>query len=460
MAGIQAGGIGSGLDVGSLVKQLVSAERAPLDARIARRESAATVEISALATVKGSLGSLRDSLGTLRDLSSFASRTATTSSTEHFLASATSAVLPGSYDVEIANLASAHKLASAAFAGGRDAVVGTGTLTVSTGGETFNVTVDGASNTLVQIRDAINAATGNDSVTASILNETGGARLILTARATGAANAITVTQSGGDGGLAALVYDAAAPAANTLSQTTAAADALVRINGYDYTSASNTVTGAVDGLTITLLKADFGVQHTLTVANDMTAVQSKIRKFVTDYNALAKTFSTMQAYDPATGRAGPLIGDALVRGLESQLRRALTGSVTAASGDYKALAEFGITTDIKGQLQINDAKLSAALNADFDGVAQVFAADGGVAVGMYETLAGALDSAGQLANRQDGLNALIKSISVDKEKVNYRMQSVEARYRAQFTALDSLLAQMQSTGNYLTQQLSAIAKSG
>lgn len=459
MAGIQASGVGSGLDIASLVSQLVAAERAPLDARITRRETAATVEISGLSALKNGLTALRDGLSGLNSTSVFNVRTASSSDTTIFTATATSDVQPGEYGIEVVNLATAHKLASAAFVAGRDAVVGTGTLTIKYGAKTLTVAIDSEHDTLTQIRDAINTADGNDGVSASILNEAGGSRLVLAARSTGEANAITITQSGGDGGLSQVVFDPAAPLANTMTETPAV-DAWIRVNGYDFYSASNTVTGAVDGLSISLKKPDDGVLHTLTVASDTGGAITKIKKFVSDYNALAKIFGNLQAYDPVSRKGGALLGDAFVRGIQDQLRRDLSGDVEGTSGTYTSLAALGIRTDATGQLTVDDTKLKAAVAADFDNVAKLFAGDDGVARRMFARLEAALKTDAQLAVRNEALAKSVKSLTRDKEEVDRRIASVEARYRAQFTALDQLMSQMQTTGNFLTQQLSALNKGG
>ncbi len=452
MAGIQAGGVGSGLDINALVSQLVAAERAPLDARITRRESALTVEISALGGLKGALGTLRDALAGLTTTSAMLLRTATSPDEDVFTASAGEALPPGNYDVEVVRLATAHRLATAAFVDGRNAVVGTGTLTIVSGANSFEVPIDATRNTLAGIRDAINTATGNTSVSASIVNEDGGSRLVLTARATGTANAIRVTQAGGDGGLAQVVFDPAAPGSNTMTGA-AAVDALVRVNGYDFTSASNTVTGAIEGLTLNLKQADAGTLHALVVADDVAQVTSKIRKFVGDYNAVAKTLRSLQAYEPTTRKAGALLGDAYVRGLEGQLRRDLSTPVAGGTGSLTSLAAIGVKTDATGQLVVDDTRLGAALRTDFAGVAAMFTSADGVAVRLHSRLEAALESDAQLALRNESLNKQVRKLDDEKTRVDTRMVAIEARYRAQFSALDTLLAQMQTTSKYLAQQL-------
>lgn len=457
MATIQSSGLGLGTDISTLVSQLVAAERAPLDARITREQTSTNTQISALGSLKSSMSSLRDALAGLRTTSAFALRTATSSNKDVFTATATQEVPAGSYDVEVVSLATAQKLTSQAFVGGRTAVVGTGTLKVAYGDTSFDVDIADGHGTLAEIRDAINAAKGNSGVTASIINESGGSRLVLTARNSGIGNAVTITQSGGDGGLSALVFDPANPGANTLTET-AAKDSHVRVNGHDYKGPTNSVTGAVDGLTLNLAKADAGTEYTVTIADDLDGTVTKIKKFVTDFNSLARVLGSLQSYNATTGKAGAMLGDAYVRGLHSDVRRMISDPVTEGTGSYTTLASIGITTDSTGQLVVNDTKLKAALEADFDGIASMFAASDGVATRIHAKLDAALKSDAQLATRTDTLNDTLKRLEKEQDRIDSRMESVEARYLKQFTALDTLLVQMQSTSSFLTQQLGASSK--
>lgn len=457
MATIQSSGLGLGTDISSLVSQLVAAERKPLDARITREQTSASTQISALGSLKSSMSYLRDAVAGLRTTSAFALRTATSSNKDVFTATATQEVPAGSYDVEVVGLATAQKLTSQAFPGGRTAVIGSGTLTVGYGDTSFDVDIAGGHGTLAEIRDAINAAKGNSGVTASIINESGGSRLVLTARNTGIENAVTITQSGGDGGLSALVFDPANPGANTLTET-AAKDSHVRVNGHDYRGPTNSVTGAVDGLTLNLVKADAGTEYTVTIADDVEGTITKIKKFVTDFNSLAKVLGSLQSYNATTGKAGAMLGDAYVRGLHSDVRRMIGDPVTEGTGSYTTLASIGITTDSTGQLVVNDTKLKAALGADFDGIASMFSASDGIASRIHSKLDAALKSDAQLATRTDTLNDTLKRLEKEQERIDSRMESVQARYLKQFTALDTLLVQMQSTSSFLAQQLGASSK--
>jgi flagellar hook-associated protein 2 len=459
MAGLSSPGLGSGLDINSLVSQLVAAEKAPQQAQITRAQTSTVTTITALAAFKGALSSFNTALSPLKTIEAFAARGATVSDDDIFTASATSSATPGSYDIEVERLASAHQISSDAFADGAGHVVGTGTLTVTLGEETFAIAVDDDHDTLAQIRDAINAHTGNDHlVTASIVNAQDGAHLVLSSNKSGAANAITVSQTGGNGGLSLLEYSAS----NTVNyiEPRAAADAVVYIAGFPHHSATNVVTGAIDGVTLTLKEADDDELHTLTIANDLTAVGARARKFVDEFNALANKIAELRSYEPTTRKAGPLLGDALLRGVEAELRALVTNPVTGQTGSYQTLASVGITTQRNGTLALDAKKFNAALEADFDGVSRLFASENGVAARLSTALDARLQASAEIDIRTKRLNQ--KSIDLQKQQaaLELRMAKIEQRYRAQFITLDTMLSQMQTTSSYLAQQLDNISKIG
>jgi flagellar hook-associated protein 2 len=460
MAGLQSQGIGSGLDVAGLVAKLVAAEKAPRQTQITRAQTATVTTISALATLKGAMSTFNDSLATLKSEDVFSARSATSSVPDVFSVTATSDAVSGSYDVEVENLASAHQLTSKEFASGASQVVGTGTLSIAVGDENFSVTIDDTHKTLAQIRDAINSATDNkDLVSATIVNAADGAHLVLSAQSAGEANKISVAQSGGDGGLAGLEYN---PLLTTnYTQQREAKDAVIYVAGFKHTSTTNTFEDAIDGVTITLLKADEANQtRTLTIDKDTASTTARIKKFVESYNALEKQIAALRSYDPDTKKAGPLIGDAMMRGIETDLRNKLTSVVGGLTGTYQSLASVGVTTQKDGTLSLDADKLSKALGADYDGVAKLFGSENGVARRLASSLDTFLATDAQINTRTKTLNA--KSVSLQKEQADLevRMAEVEKRYNAQFNALDSLLSNLSSQSAFLTQQLSNISKIG
>lgn len=453
-------GIGSGLDINGLVEKLVAAEKAPRQAQITRAQTSAVTTISALGSLKGALGGFQGALGPLSSLNSFSSRSATSSETDVFTATATSAAAPGSYDVEVLDVASAHQISTTTgLAGGASTIVGYGTLTVGVGTSSFAAVIPTTSSSLAGIRDAINAAPGNNNlVRATIVNGSDGAHLVLTSQVTGAANAITVAASGGNGGLSTLAYDAQNTAGYT--EPRPAADSRVRIAGLITTSANRTVAGAIDGVTLTLLEADVGETHTLTVANDTTAVSTRISAFVEQFNTLATTMGRLRSYEPATKVAGPLLGDAMLRGIETDIRSRLTDRVGGLSGNYQSLASIGITTNKDGTLSLDNAKLKAALTADYDGVAAIFGSADGVAAKLKAAVDGRLAGGAELDVRSKRLNEQSVTLQKQMGDLELRMASIAERYKKQFNSLDSMLSQLQNTSSFLTQQLSNISKIG
>lgn len=451
MAGLSSPGLGSGLDITSLVGQLVAAERAPGELRIRRLSNQADSKISALGALNGVLSTLQSSLSGLKTVDAFQIRKADSGDRTVFTASATGSAANGSYNVEVEQLATANRLNSTPFASGSSAVVGTGDLTLTSGTNSFTVTIDATNNTVAGIRDAINASSSNTSIQASVIQASDGARLVLTARSVGAANAIRVSQTGGDGGLAPLTYE---PGGTTNMLVLAAAqDARVVVDGFTVTSTTNVVENAIEGVTLNLVSAKPDTNVALTVSNDRSKVIENINKFVTEYNNVATKILELRKFDPSTKEAGPLLGDAMLRGIESSLRREITSPTASATRPYDSLAAIGITTGADGKLKVNTAKLNAALDADFASAARLFGATDGVGARLATVVENALKSDGPLSTRTQGLQASKKSLEKDQAALDARMDLVEARYKKQFIAMDQLLTSLQSTGSYLAQQL-------
>ncbi len=455
MATLQSPGLASGLDVNSIVQQLVAAERAPGASRIAREKAAVATEVSALGTLKGALSSFKTTLDPIKTLDSFAARSATSSDDDIFTATAKSGAAVGTYPIEVSSLATAQQLSSTVFAAGSTAIVGTGTLQISLGSSTINVGIDSTNQTLAGIRDAINKAPQNPGVRATIVTESGGAHLLLTSTKTGLANKIKVVVSS-DNGLQQLSYNAPSDTAN-YTPLKPAADASIKVAGYTRTSASNTITDAIDGITLNLKEADLGVEYTLTVAENVTAATTRVQNFVSQFNAAFNQLKELGKFDASSGKGGPLLGDSLLRNIATEFRNGAANPVTSASGTYKSLAEIGITTTKEGTLEVNDSKLSAALTSNFDSVAALFGSANGVAARLSASIGKRLESGADLAVRNANLDKRSKDVQTDQAKLDVRMALVEERLRKQFTSLDTVLSKLQSTSTFLTQQLSQIS---
>jgi flagellar hook-associated protein 2 len=462
MASISSSGIGSGLDINALVAQLVAAERAPQDARLTKIDAKLTTEFTALSQLKGAMSTFQTALSALKAASTLIARKATTSDELHFSATASSSAAAGVYDVEVVQLAKAAQLASAPSLTGPTTVIGTGTLTLSMGGAAFDVTIDSSNNTMAGIRDAINAATLNTGVRASVITGVDGSRLILTGAKTGATNVIKVTQAGGDGGLAQLVYDLPNPSGLTPVAGVVAQDAIVNIAGFPVHSSTNFIDSAIEGVSLTLKKDEAGTTTKLTVANDDTAVQGKAGEFVNAYNTLAKQIATLRSFDASTGKGGPLLGDSMLRNIETQLRRIVTSQVPGLTSAYDTLSSVGIAFGSDGTLALNATKFEAAMKASPSGVSQLFGSAKGVAVQLSDFLDTQLSSTGTIVDRNKNITARRKDLTTRQAALNVRMATFQARYQKQFAGLDTLLSQMQATSTYLTQQLAQstnIAKS-
>ncbi|GAB3093981.1 flagellar filament capping protein FliD [Lysobacter terrae] len=440
---ISSTGIGSGLDVATLVQQLVAADRTPTANRIDASERKTKAEISAFGTLRSAFDSLRNAIGKLSSGDTVAARKASVEAEAGFTASATAKAAIGSYDVEVLARASAHKLASKAYATA-GTTVGTGHLTLTSGDTTLEVDIDAEHATLQGVRDAINKAAQGKGVTATIVTADDGARLVLSATATGASNALHITASGGDGGLSALAY--APPAASQMQQLQAATDAKVKIDGFVRSSASDTITDMIEGVTLTLTSAAPGTIKRLTVAADPSVLRGAAKSFVTSWNAAINAMATTTKYDAATKVAAALNGDALVRGVNRDLRGQLGDAVT----DLKAL---GITIDTNGTLKLDEAAFDAGMAKDPTAAKRLFSDDDGLAAGLDKSLDRLLDANGLLKGRDEDLAKRTKSIADQRTALDERMSQLEARYRAQFVALDELMTRMQSTSSYLTQQL-------
>ncbi len=449
MATLTSTGLGSGLDIRSIVDQLVAAERAPQANRLTKRESSANEELSALGKFKSALAGFKDSLSKLTDAATFQGRTVKVGDDKVLTAAANSTSLPGDYSVEVINLAAAQRLRSIGF-GDATTAIGTGTLALTVNGQTASIAIGAPANSLNDIRDAINDATDNPGVRATIVKASDGAHLILSATETGAANALTIAVSGGDGGLASFAYAAGAPS-NPLLQLQAAADANVVIDGFPVSSSSNAISDAIDGLTINLVSAKPGTTVDVSVKYNPDGAKSSVQGFVTAYNKLIDTVTELTRYNVDTRDAAPLLGDATVRGIRDQLRREISQSL--GTGAFTSLAEIGVTTQTTGKLAVDATKLGTAIDTDFDAVGAVFAGTTGLATRL-DTITGAtLASGSTISTREASLKSTLKIITTQRETLDDRLEKVRSRLLDQFNAMDRLLSQLKNTSAFLSQQL-------
>lgn len=397
MAGIPATGLGSGLDVNGLVDKLMEVEKQPLT-KIQAKQAAVNVKISAYGTFKGAVSALRTSLAGVQNNSSYSTMSAKIADATVAGVSASQTADVGTHSLEVTQLAAAHRLKSGTFASITEPI-GTGklqiqygtvgkdgsnnpTFTVNGSAPTNNITIDAAHNSLAGVRDAINQS--NAGVSASIVNDGTGFRLVLSGKNTGTANSIRIGVTDDDGnntniaGLSQLAYDPtlAQDAGKNMGEVSAAKDAQFLLDGLQITKSSNSVGDAISGVTIDLQKTNAGAPTTFSVAKDSSTIKKSIDDFVKAYNDLDTTVDQLTAYDPKTNKAGQLNGDTGVRTTYEQIRGSLTRMVNAAPGGYTALAQVGLTLDRNGQMQVDSTKLQAALDKDPTAVQGLFATAG------------------------------------------------------------------------------------
>jgi flagellar hook-associated protein 2 len=444
---------GSVINVSSLVSQLVSATQAPQEALISSKTQAVTARISAVGTLKNALSTFQSSLSSINTPSAFNTLSAASSDPTAFTATANGDAVLGSYTVDISHLAQGQQLVSNAFTGGSSASVGTGTLQISLGDTNFNVSIDTSNDTVAGIASAIDSAAGNPGVEASVVTGSDGAHLVLTSSLTGAANTIQVTETDGGNGLSQITYSSGSP--GNYRQQTAAQDASFTISGVAYTSASNTVTDALSGVTLNLL-APTTSDTTLSVSTDTSTVGSNISAFVTAYNTLEASFSSLGSYDATTGTAGPMMGDALLTGVQNQVRSVLYSIVDTGSSTYNSLASIGITTNSDGSLSINQATLSAALTSNFTAVSQLFSGTGGIASSLNSQIDADLTAGGSIDSRSTTLVQQEDALTKQSDQLSQQMNALAASLTEQYSSLNTLLSSLQSTSSYLSQAFASL----
>ena len=453
MASLSSPGIGSGLDVNGLVTQLVAAAKTAPQNAIDKRRDTNGAELSAIGSLKSALSAFQDSLSSLADGSAFTQFLATASSTDHFSAIADATAAAGTYSVDVQQLATAEKASSGAFAA--NTALSTGQLTITVGTQSMTVAVGSGTSSLAQLAGAINRNANNPGVTAAVVHAADGDHIVLTSTRTGAANAFSVT---GTGDVAGLSYD---PATGTggLTSVTHAQDAKLSIDGFDVTSASNAVQGAIQGVTLNLTTVSGTTPDTLTVTADNDSIRSAIQSFVDNYNKLVGTTKTLTSYDSGSGQAGALLGDSTLLGITSRLSRSL-GTQFGSSGDaVRSLADIGIKFEVDGSLSLDDDKLSAALAGSPEQVRTLFGNAAGLGKSLTPMLEGYLQTGGILDGRTDSLNQSNKSLDDQQSQLDARMDALTQMYTAQFTKLDQLLTSLNSTSSFLTQQLANVSSS-
>ncbi len=465
MPTVSFGGLGNGLDFGQVVDQMVRVSRLPID-RLTDKKASLNSKFTDYATLSTKLIALQSAADALRLPSLFDRTSASVSDPTVLSATASSTATPGSYTVQVTQLAQAHQVTNKAAT----AVASISTDIVGGASATFSFTVAGGAvqsvslpetGTLEDLRTAINDL--GAGVTASIVNTgTDSApayRLVLTATSTGEANEIAIVadtttldflNAGGTGGI------------DTLQ---AGQDAIIvvgnpALNPLTIQRSSNTVTDAVAGVTLTLTEPTGGGTVTVNVTPDVGAVKANIKALATAYNEVVKFINERNTYDVTTKKGGIFFNEPTVRTVLSQLSSALSASVAGLT-TYKTAGEIGFKTERDGSIAIDDAKLDAAFSAGYAAVKSLFVRQPAT-TGIAQLVVEAVDrlddaAAGALTLRKNGLTNEITRLTADIQRKEDLLSQYEARLRRQYAALDGLLGQLQSQMGFL-QATSAIKK--
>ena len=475
-------GLGSGLDIEGLVTGLINAESTAQLSIFAQRTQKATSLISGFGDIRSSLDALRQTLTSLETSDTFQSVTSTSSSPSTATITSEPGAAAGSYSLEVSALAERQSLVSGDFAA-TTTEVGTGTLTINLGSPTYNVapadtstyasfsedvsesaitvSIASGSSTLADVRDAINAAT--DKVNAAIVKNGSDYKLLISPTESGIGNSlsISVTDTGDDNdtdslGLSQLAFNATVA---NLDQSRAASDARFSINGMALTSESNVLSDVVDGIDITLLQATSGAV-TLSVFNDHSVAESAVNSFISAYNAYVTTNDVLTDYNAATNVSGALFGDFTARTIAGQIRTQLSTTIASATGTYTTLSDIGIEVQTNGTLELDTTRFQSAMAADTQSVQSIFVdrtENGSTLSGFASVMDDLLDtftsSTGTIKDRTDSIESEMVGLAEDELEFARRMENLEARYRRQFNALDSLLAEITATQDYLTTAL-------
>jgi len=485
MATITSAGIGSGLDVEGLISKLMSLERQPIQ-QLQQRTDGLKTQVSAIGRLQSSLSNLRDNASKLSRSENFGAANAASSDATTVTATAANGAALGSYAIKVSSLAQAQSTASRAFAANES--TGTGTITIDFGKYTetpsppdpdpliqfdidpsrtsLTIPVGAGEDDLSKIRDKINAMKAG--IVANVVTDVNGSRLVMRAVETGAANAFRVTVADDDlnntdaTGLSAFAIDRSTNSAvnvDTLKQV--AKNSVATIDGVSIESASNRIVGAIQGVTVNLLRPTAAdATTTLTVGQDQAATKKLVTDFVSSYNDAIKQLRDLTRNDPGT-TTGPLRGDPTLASIQSQLRQ-LAGSTSTLGGSLTRLSSIGLEPGVDGSLKVNDAKLDAALAKPDDikgllsGVDTGNSSNSGIATRLRELTDQLLSTDGRIESRKKGLNNRIEFNGDREESMNRRLELVEKRLRAQYTALDGTQSRASSLSSYLQQQLSRL----
>lgn len=450
-------GLGSGLEIGSIVKVLVQADTAAKQAQITRQTSNNTAYISGVGALRSALTAFTTAMTKLNDKTtpSFNAFAASSASEGIVKATAGNTAVAGTYNVEVTNLATSSKVASQAFSAGASEPVPPGELLIKQGTSTYKITV-GDDATLQTVRDQINKELGASGLSANIVNGKDGARLVLGSTVTGLGSDISVE------GISKLDIDGtkamATEGAGYIDAKTV--DASLKIDGLEVTSASNTIKDAVSGLTLELTgKSATGVSTRVTVAANSDGLKTSVQGFVDAYNTLQKAITSLTSTSTDSDGnlvLGSLTNDPTTRSLLSDVRGVL--AEVGAGDRLTTLSQLGINTQKDGTLEFSSTKFTVAMNDKKLGgeVQELFTGTGGIFERMNKAIDPYNATNGSLAARKTSLDKVAKTLSDQQAALDRRTESLTESLTKKYVALDTALGKMKAQANQITSIFEAI----
>lgn len=465
---ISSTGIGSGLDVSSIISQLSALEKQPLKA-LQTKATTLQTQLSTMGQVKSQVAALSAAAAKLGSVLTWKGTTTTSANPAAVSATGGTGATAATYAVGVTTLAKAQSLSMPSVPTLPTATeqLGYGTLSIKVGTkDAVTVTIADGEGTLEQIAAKINGTTGV-GVTASVLTDgSGKVNLLLRANTTGTDSAFTIDVTEGTGGslsepsnLSRLSFNTGNPA---MTQNQPPQNAVGTINGVTVSSQTNVFNNVVGGLSLTFNQETTSAVE-VTVAKDTATINKSLQDFVAAYNALNTTLSEATAYDAATKTAGPLQGDVVATGLQGALR-SLMSSQTTTGSTFSRLGDVGVSAQLGGNLAIDSTKFTAAM-ADMDNLQKLFTNFGGsdstngFGLRIKDFANGLLAAAGTVVNKASAVEKALQRNAADQAKVNARATLVEERLRKQYTALDTKMAGLTALNTYIGQQVTAWNKS-
>lgn len=477
---ITSAGIGSGLDVNSIISSLMAVESLPLT-QLQSKATTLQTDLSAFGQVQSLVSSLQDTAKTLSDPTQFTQTNTSSSDASSVSATTGTGTVTGSYSVSVSALSAGQSIVSPTgqYSDGTS-VVGTGSLTIqlgtwNTGNTSFTpgtasavtIPIGASADTLAGIASTINAA--NAGVSATVVTDASGARLALQSSSSGAANGFKVTVADDDGnnsnasGLSRLAYDPQNGAGQmTLAQ--AAANTQATINGIAITSASNTLSGVINGITFNLGKTTTQ-PVTINVTPNTAPIQSNVTAFVSAFNALNTFLTTETKYDPTTNTAAPLQGDSTAVSIQNQMHN-LISQMTGASTTFSTLSSLGVQLQADGSLQLDNTTFNAALGSlpqltkALSNSDATNPSNNGFGAIFSNWTGSLLQTGGTLPGKTASIQSSLTSNQKDQANMNTQLAATQARLQAQYTALDSTMSQANALAAYVQQQFYAKSSFG